>query len=112
MAAYLTDKMAKIVGRMGAKEVQKKPMKGTYDITKYQTSHTCGGAVMGAAPRTSVVNKYLQSWDVPNLSVFGASAFPQNGGYNPTGTVGALAYWAAEAIRTRYAKSPGPLVPA
>ena len=112
MAAYLTDRMAEIVGRMGAKEVQKKPMHGTYDITKYQTSHTCGGAVMGTDPRSSVVNRYMQSWDVPNLFVLGASAFPQNAGYNPTGTVGALAYWTAEAIRTRYVKSPGPLVPA
>jgi len=31
---------------------------------------------MGADPKTSVVNKYLQSWDVPNLLVAGASAFP------------------------------------
>jgi gluconate 2-dehydrogenase alpha chain len=31
---------------------------------------------------------------------------------NPTGTVGALAYWAAEAITTKYIKSPGALVPA
>ena len=30
---------------------------------------------------------------------------------NPTGTVGALAYWAAEAIRDRYLKDAGPLVP-
>ena len=29
----------------------------------------------------------------------GSCAFPQNAGYNPTGTVGALAYWAAHAIR-------------
>jgi len=34
--------------------------------------------------------------------VLGASAFPQNGGYNPTGTVAALAFWAADAIRNRY----------
>jgi gluconate 2-dehydrogenase alpha chain len=39
--------------------------------------------------------------------VFGASAFPQNPGYNPTGTVAALAYWAADAIKSRYLKSPG-----
>ena len=50
-------------------------------------------------PKTSVVNRYLQSWDVPNVFVIGARAFPQNAGYNPTGTVGALAYWSAEAIR-------------
>jgi len=33
----------------------------------------------------------------------------QNASYNPTGPVGALAYRAAEAIVTRYLKSPGPL---
>ena len=29
---------------------------------------------------------------------------------NPTGTVGALAFWAAEAITTQYIKNPGALV--
>jgi len=47
---------------------------------------------------------------VSNLFVVGASAFPQNAGYNPTDTVGALAYWAADAIKNRYVKRPGPLV--
>jgi gluconate 2-dehydrogenase alpha chain len=40
----------------------------------------------------------------------GASAFPQNAGYNPTNTLAALAYWSADAIRTRYLKNPGPLL--
>jgi gluconate 2-dehydrogenase alpha chain len=40
----------------------------------------------------------------------GASVFPQNHGYNPTDTVGALAYWTADAIRERYLKNPGRLV--
>jgi gluconate 2-dehydrogenase alpha chain len=47
---------------------------------------------------------------VPNVFVIGASAFPQNAGYNPTGTVGALAYFAADAIINKYLKAPGPLV--
>jgi gluconate 2-dehydrogenase alpha chain len=42
--------------------------------------------------------------------VTGASAFPQNAGYNPTGTVGALTYWALDAILNKYLKSPGALV--
>jgi gluconate 2-dehydrogenase alpha chain len=42
--------------------------------------------------------------------VIGASAFPQNGAYNPTVTLGALAYWASDAIVKQYLKSPGPLV--
>jgi gluconate 2-dehydrogenase alpha chain len=65
---------------------------------------------MGKDPKTSALNRYLQSWDVPNLFVLGATAFPQNAGYNPTGTVGALAFWAADAIVNRYLKTSGPLV--
>ena len=73
----------------------KQPRKGPYDVTDYQTSHLCGGAIMGDNPGNSALNRYLQSWDVPNLFVQGATAFPQNAGYNPTGTVGALAFWSA-----------------
>src|SRR5271168_2914942 len=108
--AYLTDKFAEIIKAMGANQVVKQTRTGHYDVTDYQTTHLCGGAIMGTDPTTSALNRYLQMWDVPNLFVMGASAFPQNAGYNPTGTVGALAYWSAEAIRTQYLKNPGPLV--
>jgi gluconate 2-dehydrogenase alpha chain len=47
---------------------------------------------------------------VPNVFVVGASNFPQNASYNPTGTIGALTYWTADAIVKQYLKSPGPLV--
>ena len=69
-----------------------------------------GGTITGDNPKTSVVNRYLQAWEADNLFVMGASVFPQNASYNPTGLVGALAYYAAEAITTRYIKNPGPLV--
>ncbi|MBV8567413.1 MAG: GMC family oxidoreductase [Methylobacteriaceae bacterium] len=108
--AFLTDRFADIIQAMGAKQVMKEYRKGPYDITKYQTTHLCGGAVMGTDPKTSAINRYLQSWDVPNLFVMGASGFPQNAGYNPTGTLAALAFWSAEAIRSTYLKNPGPLV--
>ena len=110
MSAYLTDRFGEIYQHMGAKQVVKQPRTGPYDITKYQTSHLCGGAIMGTSPSTSALNRYLQSWDVPNLFVQGATAFPQNAGYNPTDTVAALAYWSAAAIRSQYLKNPGPLV--
>ena len=57
-----------------------------------------------------MVNRYLQSWDAHNLFVMGASTFPQQNGYNPTGTLGALALWSADKIKTSYLKNPGPLV--
>lgn len=110
MSDFLTARATDVAKAMRPRSLHAKPRKGHYSIVPYQTTHNTGGAVMGSDPRTSVVNRYLQSWDVPNLFVMGASAFPQNAGYNPTGTVGALTYWAAEAIRSRYLKQPGPLV--
>ena len=81
-----------------------------YDVRPYQTTHNVGGAIMGIDPKSSVVNRYLQSWDLHNLFVMGASAFPQNTQYNPTGAVGGLAYWAVEAIRKDYLPNPRPLL--
>ncbi len=81
-----------------------------YDIRPYQTTHNVGGAIMGTDPKTSVLNRYLQVWGVHNVFSMGAGAFPQNIQYNPTGTVGALAYWAADAIRRDYLPNPRPLV--
>src|SRR5690348_15847716 len=106
---FLTDKLADIFKVMSAQQIVKEYRRAPYDITDYQTTHLCGGAIMGTDPKTSALNRYLQSWDVPNLFDMGATAFPQNAGYNLTATVGALAYWAADAIRTRYLKNPGPL---
>jgi gluconate 2-dehydrogenase alpha chain len=110
-AEFVTAQAAKIARAMPLKGMNVKPRNGHYSIVPYQTTHNTGGAAMGDDPRTSVVNRYLQNWDVPNLFVTGSSVFPQNPGYNPTGTVGALAYWAAEAMR-RYLAAPGPLVQA
>jgi choline dehydrogenase-like flavoprotein len=78
-----------------------------YTSTVHQSTHNCGDAVMGNYPRTSVVDHYLQCRDVPNVFRIGGSAFPQNGTYV---TIGVLTYWALDAIKNRYLKSPGPLV--
>ena len=81
-----------------------------YDTRFYQSTPTTGGAIMGSNPSNSVINRYSQCWDVPNLFVLGASAFPQNISYNPTGLLAALAYFSAAKVRDSYLKSPGPLV--
>jgi len=73
--------------------------------------HHMGGTRMGTDPKNSVVNRYGQSWDVPNLFLLGSSTFPTMGsGFNPTLTIQALAYMSADAIVNRYRKSPGPLI--
>jgi gluconate 2-dehydrogenase alpha chain len=109
MSQHITDKAAEIGKAIGASKMNVNPRTEKYTIVPYQSTHNTGGTVMGADPGNSVVNKYLQSWDVHNLFVIGAGNFPQNGGYNPTGTVGALTYHALEAIKSRYLKAPGPL---
>ena len=82
-----------------------------WTVVPYQSTHNTGGTIMGTNPGNSAVNKYLQSWDCHNLFVVGANVFPHNASYNPTGPVGALAYWTADAVK-RYAKNPVPLVSA
>ena len=112
MSEYITERAADVARAMDPREIKVKQRKGSWDVTEYQTTHHCGGAIMGISPRDSVVNKYLQSWDVPNVFSMGSGAFPQQAGYNPTGTVAALAYHSAQAIITQYLKNPGPLVSA
>ena len=110
LSDYLTKRAADVARAMKPREVHPNPRTGHYSIVPYQTTHNTGGAAMGSDPKTSVVNPYLQCWDMPNLFVMGSSVFPQNAGYNPTGTIGALTYWSANAIRNTYLKNPGPLV--
>ncbi|WP_421506881.1 GMC family oxidoreductase [Erwinia rhapontici] len=88
------------------------PMDAHFDLTKYVSTHNVGGAVMGDNPKTSALNKYLQSWDVHNVFVPGGNAFPQNFQANPTDTIGAITLMAAQAIKEIYLKNPGPMVQA
>ena len=110
MSRYVTDRAVEIARLMGGELVARNDRTAPYSITPYQTTHPSGGAVMGIDPRTSAVNRYLQSWDVPNVFVQGACVFPLKAGKDVTGTVAALAYWSAKAIREQYLRSPGPLM--
>lgn len=109
LAKFTAKKAKRILEEMGADHVDAMEELGPYDITVYQSTHNTGGVIMGDNPDTSAVNNYSQMWDMDNLFVVGASSFPHNSGYNPTGTVGALAYRAAEGIMT-YSKKGGQLV--
>lgn len=112
MIRYVTDKMADIGQAMNPEsmKIETKQFGEEFDLRHYQTTHIAGGAIMGTDPKKSVVNRYLQHWEVSNLFVIGSSAFPQGMGYNPTGVVAALAYWSAKAIKEQYLKCPGPMV--
>ncbi|WP_144689274.1 GMC family oxidoreductase [Campylobacter jejuni] len=98
---FMLPKLKSIMQEMGAQNVYTSPKLGDYGVVSngwYTSTHVAGGTIMGTDKNTSVVNPYLQHWDVNNLFVVGAGNFPHNPGYNPTLTLNALAYRASEAI--------------
>jgi gluconate 2-dehydrogenase alpha chain len=80
-----------------------------YNAGQYITTHIQGGAIMGGSPEQSVVNPWLQHWNMPNLFVVGSSSFPQNSSANPTLTIVAVSHRAADGLIDHYLKKPGPL---
>ena len=102
---FIQKKLVEIGQAMGASKVWLGPLG-----LGAPGAHHQGGTRMGADPKESVVNKYSQSWDIPNLFVMGSSTHPTMSGFNPTLTIQALAYLTADAIVNRYRKNPGPLV--
>ena len=104
---YAAEIQMRIAKAMGVRFDETHPVASKYNVVQYQTTHIQGGAVMGTSPGNSVVNTHLQHWDVPNLWVIGASAFPQNASGNPTLTALAITYRAADALiepRAKHAK--------
>jgi gluconate 2-dehydrogenase alpha chain len=65
------------------------------------SSHDLGGCRMGEDPASSVVDPDLRVHDTPGLYVFGGAVFPTCPGVNPTLTMWALCYRAAEHLVDR-----------
>jgi len=106
MSRYVTAKMADIAKAVGADIVgPAAPRQSPFDTRQYQSTHITGGTVMGTDPKTSVVSPHLQHWDAHNLFVVGASVYPHNSGYNPTGPLAALALRLGDDM-VRYVKQP------
>jgi gluconate 2-dehydrogenase alpha chain len=110
MYAFMAQKADEIMKAMGPAEMHTTSDLSPYNIHKYQSTHPTGGAIMGSDPSNSVTNKYGQVWDTPNVFVTGAALYPQNPGVNPTGTLLALSYMAAETVRDKYFRNPNRLL--
>jgi gluconate 2-dehydrogenase alpha chain len=102
----------KIAESMQPTHLTKAAARDSWSSVPYQSTHNTGGTIMGTNPGNSVTNKYGQVWEVDNLFIMGASLFPHNSAYNPTGPVGAIAYMAADIIKNVYVKHPGKLIDA
>lgn len=83
-------KTQEIMWAAGAQEV--------YQEARY--AHLVGAARMGKDPRTSVVNSFGQTHDIPNLFVCDGSILPTQGSANPGLTIQALAARTADYLIT------------
>ena len=63
--------------------------------------HEVGGTIMGSDSESSVTNQWCQTWDVDNLFVTDGAVFASNADKNPTLTIMALAWRAADHILGR-----------
>jgi choline dehydrogenase-like flavoprotein len=68
--------------------------------------HEAGGARMGDDARTSVLNSWNQSWDLPNLLVTDASAFAGSGVSGTTLTIMAMTIRACRRLASQLTSEP------
>ncbi len=110
MYAFIAKKADEIMSQMGPAEMHTNMELKPYNMHDYQSTHPTGGAILGSDAGNSVTNKYGQVWDTPNVFVTGAALYPQNPGVNPTGTLLALAYMSAEAVRDKYVRNTNQII--
>ncbi|MEC5129292.1 GMC family oxidoreductase [Verrucomicrobiales bacterium BCK34] len=99
MANHAQNKFTEMIEAMGGTALPNPNKPGSKSILKGgEIIHEVGGALMGADPAKSVVNEWNQTWDVDNLFLCDGSPFPSNADKNPTLTIMALAWRAADHI--------------
>ena len=59
MAEFVTPKAVELARAMGAKDITPFAGYGSYDATRYQTTHVQGGTIMGGSPERSVHKSVL-----------------------------------------------------
>jgi glucose dehydrogenase len=84
--------------------------KQVYTFNFFGSGHIVGTYRMGPTKETSVVDRNQRSWDHPNLFLVGSGVFPTVATGNPSLTIAALAFWAADNVlkdlQTNVAASP------
>ena len=97
-ARFLQDRSVEIAEAAGALRVTRAPVQ-----SQNFSMHLLGTCRMGNDPRTSVVDRYHRAHDVGNLFVCDGSSFVTSGRGQPTMTIQALAFRAADHI-ARFAR--------
>ena len=99
MAKHAQDTFGAIFEAAGGKGLINPNRKGKKAILRGgEVIHEVGGAIMGADSKKSVCNEWNQTWDIKNLLLCDASPFASNSDKNPTETIMALAWRAADRL--------------
>jgi len=107
MMNYMLDRLEDIAKAAGAFEYKLTDYRDKEGVYRTPAWHMIGTCRMGDNPETSVVNKWNQSWDVPNLFIVDGSILATGGVVNPTPTISALALRAATYIRDNFRELSG-----
>ena len=102
MMAFQLDRLVEVAKAAGAYDYRLQDYLDENGVYRTPAWHMIGTCRMGGDPETSVVNKWHQTWDVPNLFIVDGSALATGGVVNPTSTISALALRAAEHIRDNF----------
>ncbi len=101
-AAHMQKTFAQIIDAMGGRTHGPIKTDGAKAIAPGGSIiHEVGGAIMGPDASTSVTNQWCQTWDVKNLFITDGAVFASNADKNPTLTIMALAWRAADHILDR-----------
>ena len=101
-AAHMQRTFGEIIEAMGGRMKEPVIAEGAKAIAPGGSIiHEVGGAIMGDDPGRSVTNRWGQTWDVPNLFIADGAVFASNADKNPTLTIMALAWRAADHILDR-----------
>ena len=96
-AAHMQQTFADLIRAMGGRVMQPPDADPTNAIKPGgYIIHEVGGAIMGDDPKKSVTNQWCQTWDVKNLFLTDGAPFVSNADKNPTLTIMALAWRAAD----------------
>jgi choline dehydrogenase-like flavoprotein len=101
-AAHMQRTFADIVAAMGGRLKEPPELDGAKAIAAGGSIiHEVGGAIMGRDAATSVTDSFCRTWDVANLYVTDGAPFASNADKNPTLTIMALAWRAADDLIAR-----------
>jgi gluconate 2-dehydrogenase alpha chain len=94
----------RIAEEMGALDSWQDSPRPPYHLS----THDVGVHRMGEDPARSATDVYGEVHECPGLYAIGGGQFPSFGGYNPTQTIQAMAYWSAEALLGRLGARAAP----